>query len=116
MDLAQLQTIERAGVSFSIQVAVPGGGNTLILSPIEVLSFLDDKDQLTAKHFGVPVEDYLEWVKTDGTPRCGAKTTKGKVCRNFVSGGIQMPLHKWRKLDGGLCAVHGGENSVEANM
>ena len=80
----------------------------------ELPMFLQDKDRVLAKLFDVPVDDYLEWLASEGTPRCGAKTAKGTRCKNLVSGGIQRDIHVWRELDGSLFAIHGGESSEEA--
>ena len=71
-----------------------------------------DRDQYAADMFGVFKSQYLDWIETDGTPRCGAKTKKGRRCQNIVSGGIQMSMEDWLQEDGGFCTVHGGAPSA----
>lgn len=115
IDSPHLKALEEAGIKFYVEgTPVPGGAKTFFVTAEDLSLYLEDKDEFAAKQFGVPVEDYLEWVETEGTPRCGAKTAKGKRCKNFVSGGIHMNIHTWRELDGGYCAVHGGESAEEA--
>ena len=54
-----------------------------------------DRDQGIADHLGVQKSQYLDWLETEGLPRCGATTAKGERCRDRVSGGIQRPLEEW---------------------
>ena len=93
---------------------VPGGAASVTLHASELEQFCEDPEAFYAHRNGVTKEAYQHWVESEGTPRCGAKTTNGSRCRNVVSGGIQMRLERWLQEDGGLCTVHGGATSAEA--
>lgn len=87
---------------------------TIVLEPREVPAFVRDPEQGVADHFGVLKSQYLDWLATDGQPRCGSRTAKGERCRYHVSGGIRRSLEDWLHEDGGFCAVHGGEARADA--
>lgn len=109
LDKQTITAMRDAGISFISYVRAPGGSATISLEPDDVPAFIEDRDSFAARHFGVSRQQYLDWVATDGAPRCGATTKKGTRCQNSVSGGIQRTIEEWVKLDGGYCAVHGGE-------
>ncbi|MGF1631257.1 MAG: hypothetical protein ACFCUT_17430 [Kiloniellaceae bacterium] len=110
-DMQTIRAIGAAGIGFAANVRAPGGYTTIYLEPEEVATFLTDPDQAAADHMGVTKAKYQRWIEWDGTPQCGAKTSKGKRCKNFVSGGMQMSLERWLETDGGYCVVHGGDAS-----
>lgn len=114
LDKQTITAMRAAGISFVSYVPTPGGSTTISLEPDQVPAFVQDRDAFAAKHFGVTCQQYLDWVATDGAPRCGATTTKGTRCGNFVSGGIQRSIDEWIRLDGDYCTVHGGEGSQKA--
>ncbi len=111
IDMATVETLAGAAVEFIANIPVPGGGHTMCIKPQDLPAFVRDRDQWAADTMGVSKAQYLDWVETDGTPRCGATTKSGHRCRNLVSGGIQRSLREWLRLEGGYCAVHGGEPS-----
>jgi hypothetical protein len=111
IDTATVAAMASAGIGFYANIRVPGGGTTIHISAEKVPQFIADPQQFAADEHGVSKEAYLRWVETDGTPQCGAQTKKGARCQNFVSGGIQRSLEDWLRLDGGYCAVHGGDAS-----
>lgn len=55
-------------------------------------------------------EDYLEWLESWGSVRCGGTTTAGDRCRNTAKGLTGLELGEWLEARerGGYCAVHGG--------
>ncbi|GAB4372235.1 MAG: hypothetical protein Kow00114_33580 [Kiloniellaceae bacterium] len=110
-DMQTIRAIRSAGIHFAATVRAPGGYTTVELEPEQVATFLTDSDQAIADSMGVTKEQYQKWVEWDGAPQCGAKTSKGKRCKNYVSGGIQMTLRRWLEMEGDYCAVHGGEGS-----
>ena len=75
------------------------------------LLYIQDRDEFTEKYLGVTFEQYKGWVYSIGTPQCGERSSKGTRCRNMVNGGSLRSILDWVKLDGGVCAVHGGERS-----
>lgn len=114
LDIATIRALHEGGVTLLVNLREPWGGCTITLKPEQVSTFLEDADQFAADLRGVLKHQYLDWIETDGTPRCGVTTQSGARCKNFVSGGIQHDLEDWLQLDGGFCAVHGGESSSEA--
>lgn len=111
LDKDTIDAMAAARIQFIVDVPAPGGNMSLILRSEEVPRFVTDRDQGIADHLGVLKSQYLDWLDTEGLPRCGATTAKGERCRNPISGGIQRPLEVWLKEDGGFCTVHGGERS-----
>lgn len=114
METIAVERLAKAPIEFVGQVEAPGGGVSIILSAYELSDFCDDPEGFFALKNGVTKEEYLQWVQTEGTPRCGALNAKGKRCQNVVSGGIQMSLNRWLQEDGGFCHLHGGASSKEA--
>lgn len=114
MDQRTIDALANAGISFAAHMPCPGGSATIWLPPQDVAIFVKDPQQAAANYFKASKQEYLDWVATDGTPRCGAKTRSGKRCRNIVSGGIQQPFERWLQLDGGFCTIHGGAGAEEA--
>lgn len=111
MDRKTLDILDKSGISFAANIAVPGGGTNIFLKPDEVEDFVNDKETYAAKCYGVSKELYLEWVASDGTVQCSANNKSGGRCKNMVSGAIQQDIEDWLKMRGGYCAVHGGEGS-----
>lgn len=114
LDIATIREMEDNHIEMVGNIDVPGGGTSLPLRADEVPAYIQDRAQFAANYFNVAKADYLRWNETSGTPQCGATTTKGTRCQNVVSGGIQRSIKEWLRLDGQLCAVHGGETSDRA--
>lgn len=114
INTATVDAIAAASISFTASLRAPGGCRTFFIEPKDVPAFISDPDQWAAGENGVSKEEHLEWVETDGTPRCGATTKNGRRCRNFVGGGVQRSIKDWLRLDGGYCSVHSGEGSDRA--
>ena len=111
IDQDTIDAMASAGIRFIVEAAAPWGGITLTIRADQVPGIVADRDQGIADHLGVLKNQYLDWLQTEGLPRCGATTAKGERCRNSVSGGIQRPLEGWLQEDGGFCTIHGGERS-----
>lgn len=88
----------------------------MFLDSNQIEAFIEDPIQFVADKNGVFKSQYVDWIETGGTPRCGAKTKSGNRCKNIVSGGVQQPLERWLQEDGGFCTIHGGETSEEAQI
>ena len=116
VDADTVSAMALAGIEFIAPVQRPGGGTRLNLDPKDIPAYMSDPANFIANSMGVTKTEYETWVETEGTPRCGATTSSGKRCKNVVSGGIQMPIDEWLRLDGGYCAVHGGDGSEEAKL
>ena len=114
--LAFLQELKANGIYFLGGIEVPGGGREFSLQPDDILEFTDDKIVWFSKSQGVAVEDYFDWIASEGTPRCGHIKEDGQRCKNHVSGGIQRELHDWLNQEAGFCVRHGGESSKVAKQ
>lgn len=92
-----------------VNVAVPGGGNNLILEPDEAIRYNVDPDAYAAEHFGLTKREYLQWIDLDGAPLCGHRTRGGDLCRN-LTGGSQLRATVWKERHRkSFCTAHGGE-------
>ena len=111
LDQVTIDKMRKAGINFVADIRWPGGGHSISVSVSDLEHFVSNPVAGAAKYLGGTEEQYLRWIETDGTPQCGAKTSKGTRCRNFVSGGIQQDFERWLELDGDYCQVHGGEPS-----
>lgn len=116
MDNETIRKLAAAPISFIGSVRAPGGGDSIALQADELEAFCADPEGFYALKHSVTKDEYLQWVETERTPRCGALNTKGMRCGNLVSGGIQMRLERWLQEDGGFCSTHGGATSSEARM
>jgi len=114
LDQKTIEAMKAAGISFVGSVPAPWGGITETLEPEDLAPFIQDRKEWFASRNGAFKQQYLDWVATSGEPRCGAKTSKGTLCKNTISGGIQRPFEVWLQEDGGFCHVHGGATSKEA--
>lgn len=114
IDRKTVDAMEAAGISLVGWVPAPWGGITVTLAPDDVQPFVQDREEWFARKNGAFKQQYLDWVATSGEPRCGATTSKGTRCKNYVSGGIQRPFEVWLQEDGGFCHVHGGPSRKEA--
>ncbi|MFV1441511.1 MULTISPECIES: hypothetical protein [unclassified Phaeobacter] len=114
LDKKTVEILAAAGVKFVSGVTAPGGQQTVYLEPADLPDFVSDNELWFAMKHGATKEDYLNWVHSEGTPKCGFILKNGRRCRNIVSGGIQRSFLDWLNEEAGLCTVHGGDNSEEA--
>ena len=114
MDKVTLEMLEAAQLEIIGNVAHPCGGQSFHLEVSDLEAYCKDPEACYALMHGATKQEYLQWVETLGTPRCGALNKKGRRCGNFVSGGIQLELNDWLQEDGGFCAIHGGASSADA--
>jgi len=101
--------IEERGVEIVGYLDVPCGGGS-VWPGDDIWLFATDKVGYAAKTLRVSREEYLTWVEQDGTPRCGAKTRRGRRCKNPITGYSQVKdIHEFLSMDGGYCYTHGGD-------
>jgi hypothetical protein len=74
-----LTILQHAGIAFAYQR--PDGWMTN-LNPIQVISLVNDRNDLNGSLLGISKEDYLYWESFDG--KCQATTTKGVPCKNYA--------------------------------
>ena len=112
--ISLLNELRKAGINFYGSVPDVSGQKEVYLTTEDVLDFLTDKQDWFAKQNGVSKQDYISWLESHGTPRCGVILKNGNRCKNVVSGGMAMPLKVWLNEDAGYCRVHGGLPSRNA--
>lgn len=64
-----------------IHLKTPHGGQNVWPTPDELAAFNKSPDQFAAAYFGLTVNDYREWIDTDGHALCAAKTKKRVHCK-----------------------------------
>lgn len=106
-----LNSLQRAGVRFLIAVPSECGSSEGLFPPEDILLFLEDKEALYAKHYGITKNQYRDWTEEGYAVTCSATTKRGKPCRNLVPGGFQVSPKRWLELQGHYCDLHEGERS-----
>jgi len=115
-DKLTLDYIYSAPLEIVARLRAPWGGISAFPARADIEEFLNDPEDWYARSEGVSKDDYLNWIASEGLPRCGAVLRNGHSCKNPVSGGIQRGLHDWLQADAGFCRLHGGEGSEEAKL
>jgi hypothetical protein len=96
----------RAEPVWITNVAVPGGGNQLLLDADEAARYNADPDAFAGQHFGLSKIEYLQWIDLDGAPLCCHRTKGGDLCRN-MTGGYQLRAAEWKSRHRKLaCTSH----------
>ena len=113
-DKATLDAIYAAPIEIVANLRAPWGGISAFPKRDNIEDFLNDPEEWYARDQGVTKVDYLNWIASDGLPRCGATLKNGQRCKIPVSGGVKRQLHDWLQEDAGLCHLHGGDGSTEA--
>jgi len=116
LDKATIDALVAADIGFMGYVRAAAGGTGIMVEPSDLELYVTDRDAYAARHFGGTVDEYLQWVASDGTPYCGATTGQGHRCKNEISGGGQRPFQQWLDLEGTYCAVHGGDGAADARQ
>ena len=110
--LALLKKLEQLGVEFCLSVPSPGGSDTYIAKPEELLNLLEDPTTVYAKHYGVTKSEYLAWTNENFSVRCSGTTKKGTQFKNIVPGGCNVTPDQWIKLQGEYCNIHGADKKI----
>jgi hypothetical protein len=94
-------------IGYCAGLCIPGGSTGIPLwNEEEVAAYDADPDLFAADYFGLTLDEYREWIRTDGTPLCGAITKAGKPCP-VALGPMQRELGPWLALHrNGLCSAH----------
>lgn len=110
-----VERLALAGITLSASLNVPGGCQTVLLSTDQALAYMARPEVFSANCFGLTVSEYKMWVALDGQAMCGALAKSGTQCRNAISGSTQLSAQQWKARHGGLCAVHGGGRTADAD-
>lgn len=107
-NLKLLKKLEKAGCQLTVNVPVFNGNQTIAASPEQVLRLLQDKQEVYGELLGLNRTDYIEWIASQGSVYCSAKTQKGTRCRNTITSACFLPPLTWRSIytTGGYCSVH----------
>jgi hypothetical protein len=86
-----------------------GFGQNVYLGEDEIAHYNADPDGFAARYFGLAdVEEYREWVASDGAPRCSEYTRKGTLCSTRIGG--NWGVKYWRQHHRmTACHQHGGD-------
>ncbi|MCZ4351548.1 hypothetical protein O4H61_03380 [Roseovarius aestuarii] len=109
MDDQTVAQMLASGITFEVCIDCPGGGKAVYLIDVDqVRRWCADRDQFSAGHYGVSVDDFHLWLEHDGAPLCGASTAKGPLCSNQTSRS-QLGIHEWLALHRAeYCRLHSG--------
>ncbi|MCV0424134.1 MAG: hypothetical protein K5905_01545 [Roseibium sp.] len=103
-----METIQRLamfGITFKIEFYAAGFQTEIHIRPDDIPRFLDHAPLFVASYFGVTLEQYYDWLETDGYPRCSARIGTDRPCKRPVLG-VQCGPKEWALRDGGLCEFH----------
>jgi hypothetical protein len=82
------------------------GGEAISLSVEEAAAYDADPDAWAADYFNLTLQQYREWIRTEGTPLCGAITKAGKPC-SVPIGRYQQESQPWLALHRSeRCSAH----------
>lgn len=105
-----IKELLESGVGMVISVPTNGGYSTQIVEDAnDVLQYLENREAFYAKAHGCTLREYLLWEEDKYSAMCSATTSKGKPCRNTVTGGQDVPVRRWLELQGEYCWMHGGD-------
>ena len=83
-----------------------GCGEAVSLSGYETAVYDADPDAWAADYFNLTLQQYREWIRTEGTPLCGAITKAGKPC-SVPIGRYQQESQPWLALHRSeRCSAH----------
>lgn len=116
LDEETLAALFAAGVrSMTVYFKSPSfeTGQGWLTSVDDVIFYMTDPERFAASFYGFTcINDYREWVETDGIPRCGGATKRGTLCSNAVPGYGSgcLKVDDWIKLHRtGRCSKHRDE-------
>jgi hypothetical protein len=71
-------------------------GYVSLRTPRDAARYIANPEQFAAGCFGCDtLDEYREWIKTEGIPRCGGVTKLGQPCGQFV-GYHRLAFAEWR--------------------
>lgn len=97
---------------YSVDRGLGWGRLTVSLDPADAALYLADPTAGLAKGVGLTRDQFVEYLSSEGSVRCEARTLKGALCRAGVAGlSSQLNIKAWKaaKDRGGYCTRHGGD-------
>jgi hypothetical protein len=101
------------GVEMWVNLKTVDGDERYCLRSVEqVLWYMMNPVNYAARHFGLDIASYEEWLACDGVPLCSATTGTGDLCRNSIVR-KSYPAREWRNLHrNGKCWQHSRRERV----
>ena len=79
---------------------------TLLVTEEDAALYREDPELFAANYFGLSKKEYREWIKSDGSALCGARSRSGRMCGNSI-GGWKLTVEEWKSLHRkGCCNRH----------
>jgi hypothetical protein len=94
-----LETLSKAGIEFTVHLF----DSNYILSPTEVLRYLEEPELFAAEKHGISLRVWKSWIEHYNNPTCHALTKKGNPCRNSI---IRVDLKNYVPGVSEYCAIH----------
>jgi len=110
-DLETLRQLAASGIKFTIAIPTECGACDRLFAPEDVALFLREPDELYAKHHGVTLSQFRDWLEAEGKVTCSGTTTLRKPCKNTVPGGFCVSPTEWVRLQGEYCDLHAGDRT-----
>lgn len=99
------------GGGFYLDHGTLGIANATKITESQTHYFQNEENKFLAAStiLNIALSSYLAWMKTQGSPQCGALTKGGRGCRCRLRSqgyGDYMGIHEWMKADGSYCHIH----------
>lgn len=92
--------VSKPELSFDARIAGIWGGLD------EIVRTADDPDVAMADFFQIKPEQLIAWRTAEGRQRCPGATTRGHVCRNYVSAVVDYDPRAWLSREPQYCPTH----------
>lgn len=89
--------INTGRIGYYADLVTPQGNKSVFLTEAEKDAYQKDPDEFAARHFGLELAEYREWMARQGAPLCAAKTQEGGLCGQMVGSSQVDPL-AWKEL------------------
>jgi hypothetical protein len=87
--------INVAVIDHVIGVTTVWGGEEVYITEAQIAEWQADPDLFAARHFGLTVDEYREWIELNGKALCGKLTKSGRPCN--AAFGFQLDVGEWKR-------------------
>lgn len=94
------------GASIMIRHPDAWGERDVAIKPEELMEYLRGPVEFFARRLGVSHAQFIAWQEEKCSVRCAARTSKGRRCKQIVTGGSHVSAVQWLKMQGEYCSVH----------
>lgn len=95
----ELRIVEGRYIAFP----TPKGYREIHLTEDEYKVFQQNKEKYIAGFFGLSIQQFYEWLETDGRVRCAAIRRNGQRCKQQM---FAWRLEDWKSRQGEYCHWH----------